>query len=339
VGDETTPERPAPRPTRPRLPSTAEVRRAGTPRTSGRASARTPGATASLRTRAGRYAPARRVISFAILGRAAAIWGRNLLPFTLISIVCHAPWIAGLVLTSPTGVRHEDVALLPTLIALTGPAFSLLAAGAVSYGVMASLRGQRPAIGDCLVRGFRRFPTILGTSLTLLMYVILAGLVLGLPAGLVATVILRISPSAVGIFLATVVQLLPVALVMALFWVSVPAAVIEGVGTRIALRRSKELTRGNLGAAFLVNVALLAATSAVTLVSRELAERGAAPMRIGMHELPLPTFDLTLILAVTVAARVLVFGPLAAVASAVAYHDLRVAQDGVSADELVRVFE
>jgi len=120
-----------------------------------------------------------------------------------------------------------------------------------------------------------------------------------------------------------VLLVVPGFVVLTMIFVAVPVAVVERPGASASLRRSADLTRGYrwhvFGAAVVLFLLVAVAAGAVGAAT-ELAATGRAGALIGE--------------AVGALA-----GSIPAVASAVAYHDLRVLKEGVDAASLVRVFE
>jgi uncharacterized membrane protein len=92
-----------------------------------------------------------------------------------------------------------------------------LSYGALVFGVLQHLRGQRASIGECISIGFSKLLAVLGVSIVYgILYIL--GLILLVIPGLI---------------------------VICTFYVAIPAAVVERGGVGDALSRSRELTRGN----------------------------------------------------------------------------------------------
>lgn len=123
--------------------------------------------------------------------------------------------------------------------------------------------------------------------------------------------------------LAALALIVPGVMVACAFYVAVPACVIERVGPRASLKRSAELTRGHRWGVF--GLVILVAVGTVILAGA-LAALGAV---IGGAVL---AAIFTFVAEVVVEA----FG---AVATAVVYHDLRVAKEGVDIDQIASVFD
>jgi len=127
--------------------------------------------------------------------------------------------------------------------------------------------------------------------------------------------------------LATLVGLallvVPGLVVFAMIFVAVPVAVVERPGASASLSRSAHLTKGHRWHLFCVAVVLFLLVGVVAGVAQTLLALGAAGHAGALFG------EVVGALA----------GSIPAVASAVAYHDLRVLKEGVDTASLVRVFE
>lgn len=191
-----------------------------------------------------------------------------------------------------------------------GPGWSLLdrflstlaqfvVTGALTYGVLESLRGGRASIGALFGIGFRKLGTVFVVSFRV----------------------------ALWLALGTILLVVPAILWYCALFVAVPAAVVEArLGSSAdALQRSRELTRGNRWSVFVVALVVFVVTMGLVGVA------GAfAAFARGFPE-PVPVVLATAVIALTSA--------LGASASAVAYHDLRLAKEGIDTADLVKVFE
>ena len=113
--------------------------------------------------------------------------------------------------------------------------------------------------------------------------------------------------------------------VAVMFWVAIPAAVVERPGILASLQRSRDLTRDNRWKLFGTLVVLVVFNIGSGYILEEFLGVGVvhAPISVQLLDLLVQAF----------------FSALFAVASAVAYHDLRIAKDGVSAEEIAGVFD
>lgn len=258
--------------------------------------------------------PGRRFTVGGVLGTTVSVWWKHVLAFTALSLVVYVP--LGVTFgasfrsfaRSPTP-RPEE---LPSLVAALGGAWlvtvllAVVQAGAVTYGTVRHLSGERARLGEMLRIGLRRGLPVVGVGLLLW----------------------------VGVTVGLVLLVVPGVLLMVATSVAIPAAVVERPGVLGAIRRSLALTRGRrwallaVGLSILVTVWVLAAVlqvgAMVLLVTLLPAARG-----------PNAAF------AVIVASQLgnVLFSALPLIGMAVAYHDLRVEKEGVDTAALARVFE
>jgi hypothetical protein len=235
----------------------------------------------------------------AVVGRTFATWGRNLLPFAIVSFVVHVPSLLATIAIGPVQPWAGVAGLSGPFWAntLLASLLSLLSTGALTHGVLEHLRGRRAGVARMFRVGAARLgPVVLAALATWILFVL--GLAFLLVPGI-----------AVG---------------CALF-VAIPAAVVEpGIGLGGALRRSRALTKGHRWAILVLGLLVYLATIAF----------GAPMALLGLtNVLPFP------VTAVVTQALGALAAPLWSVAAAVAYHDLRVAKEGVATADLVKVFE
>ncbi len=128
------------------------------------------------------------------------------------------------------------------------------------------------------------------------------------------------------VFLGFVLLVVPGVIALCALYVAVPAVVVEDIGPGEALGRSRALTKGSRWSILAVAVVVGVVTFVVAAAAGALVALGASALP---H--PVPALLSTAILALLT--------PLGACAAAVAYHDLRVAKEGVDTAALVKVFE
>ena len=165
--------------------------------------------------------------------------------------------------------------------------------------MLTSLRGGRAPLGALFGTGFRKMGAVFATGFRVGLWVLLGVLLLVVPG----------------------------VMWYCALYVAVPAVVVEAglASSADALQRSRELTSGSRWAIFVV-AALVGVVNAVAF--------GVAAVLAALAQaLPHP---IAVLLATAVIALASTFG---ACASAVAYHDLRVAKEGIATADLVKVFE
>ncbi len=123
--------------------------------------------------------------------------------------------------------------------------------------------------------------------------------------------------------LATLLLIIPGLIVATMLWVAVPVAVVERPGVINSLTRSAELTKGYRWPVF----GVLATVVALNVVLAILA-----------GSLVAGEDDTTAFLLVSWIVSA-IFGAVIAVVSAVSYHDLRVAKEGLGATQITAAFD
>jgi hypothetical protein len=230
----------------------------------------------------------------AVIGRSFSAWLANFVPFSIVTLVVYVPvLVLAAFMPDEAGPGWSLADRL-----LTGLA-GLVATGALTYGVLESLRGGRVSVGVLFGTGFRQMGAVFAVSFRVGLWMILG----------------------------TVLLVVPALVWYCALFVAVPAVVVEAKlsSSADALTRSRELTKGSRWGIFAVVLVVFVVTVAAVTVAGALAAFAQALPQ------PVPVVIATAIVALA--------STLGACASAVAYHDLRLAKEGVSTAELVKVFE
>lgn len=229
-----------------------------------------------------------------VIGRSFSVWFRNFLPFSLVTLVVYVPVFA-LVAAAPEGGPGWDL-----VIRLLSALADLVITGALTFGVLESLRGGRASVGELFRKGFGKMGTVFVVSFRTGLWLVLGTVLLVIPG---------------------------IVWYCALF-VAVPAAVVEDrLGSSAdALARSRALTMGHRWGIFAVMLVVFGVTLVVTMVAGVIAALGGVVVASWAQLL-------------FVTALIALLSALGASAHAVAYHDLRVEKEGVATDDLVKVFE
>jgi hypothetical protein len=251
-----------------------------------------------------------------VLGTTFSVWWRHVLAFTVLSFVVYAPFgvtfgafYRALLPSSTAPARADEMARLGvTLVAAWGVTIllSVIQAGAVTYGTVRHLSGERARFGEMVRVGLRRGLPVVGIGIVLWVAV-MAGLVLLVVPG----VMLMVATS-----------------------VAVPAAVVERPGVLGAIRRSLALTRGRRWPLFAAGLSILVimwVLAAVVQVGATVLSMTILAARRGPQ--------MTAVLLVASQLGNVLFSALPLVAMSVAYHDLRAEKEGVDTAALARVFE
>ena len=260
-----------------------------------------------------------------VLSRSMAILARNIVPFGILAVLFSLPTFLVTALADPQAgmldpktmqaleygneaairkVIWMSVAMIGLLI--TGFFLSMLATAAMVYGTFQDLRGVPASIGASLRHGLRIVLPVLGVSLV---YVLLMML------GLVALVI-------------------PMFIVLVMFWVAIPTAVVERPGVMASLKRSAQLTKGHRWRIF----GIYAVVFLVAAIASSMAQ---TPLMISMATTGSDVASSGVLIASNILALLVnaFFMALGAVASAVAYHDLRAVKEGFDIDQFATVFD
>jgi hypothetical protein len=233
------------------------------------------------------------------LGATFAVWAKNPLAFVLLTLVVEGPLILWQLLSPPEPVQGGfGFSILGTIQQAASFTAAEVTGGALAFAVVQQMRGSRASVASSILVGLRRFLPVLGVAVAFALFVTIGFVLMTIP----------------GLILSCV------------YWVAVPAAVVERLGVRDALARSANLTRGSRWRVLWVTTLLgLLAIGALVLNWNVIFP--------GSLSQPTPGS-----IAVQTAV-VIVAGSLSAVATAVGYFRLRVAKEGVSLDELATVFD
>jgi hypothetical protein len=243
-----------------------------------------------------------------VLGTGFKVWGRNLVPFLLITTLIYAPLIVwGVVLVSG-GVTLDHIDKVGTFVHASAgiiPILNIFVSAALTYGVVMELQGQHASIGACIGTGLARFFPTLGVVLLSVLCIVVG--LLGLLVGAVV--------------------------VFCMLYVATQASVIEKPGVVGALKRSRELTRGHKLQIF----GLLFILGLIALGAQKIVENVMLPAQtVGNLDKFLKAIPAYLYVDIF---RQLLITSIGAVMAAVSYVHLRQEKEGTSVAELARVFE
>ena len=186
-----------------------------------------------------------------ILGRSLSTLMKHYGVFALLALVFQIPNVLINLFVTPKMGQVGAV-----VQGITDHVTSGLIAGAVIFGVVEALRGNKPNFGKCLNVTFSRFAPIFIVSL-------LFGL---------------------GVGLGMVLLIVPGVILYCMWFVAIPATAVERTGISESFSRSAELTRGHrmtIFLAFLVFVGLSILVMMVVLMPMVLSG-AAAPLVFGL---------------------------------------------------------
>jgi hypothetical protein len=280
--------------------------------------------------------------------RSAGIWIRNIIPFTLLALIIQSPLTAYGIL-APLDTENEE-SVYRIVMAFGPQVFGLITAGAVVYGVFQQLRGTPVGLGKALAAGLARLWSVLGVALVVGCLVALGFMLLVVP----------------GI------------LMLCRYYVSIPAAVVEGTKVGESMKRSSFLTEGAkipiFGLSFLIGLMKAVVVFVVFLVLSPImsswllptdspkpppapsSERSVSPedweARDASNQETFDDYWARLMEAKAAAKRAAlrrqsvlgllidgVFAALQAVASVMVYYELRRQKEQIDLDKIVAVFD
>jgi hypothetical protein len=242
-----------------------------------------------------------------VLGDSFGIYARNFISFSvlalLIGLIDLLVTIFYLVPNQVGGpgefkVVGFDAVLMMLVMLLT---YSLTQA-TIIYGTFQDLRGDKAGVGRCVVHG-----------LTSMLPVIVGSIVLSIFVGLASLLIL-----------------IPGLILMTMWWVYVPAIVVERKSIFGGFSRSVELTRGRGWAIFGLIIIMLV-LSAVVRFATHIISASAVTSSASTHILFAPLILDYVGSSLTVA--------LGAVVVAVGYYHLRAEKEGLDVNQIASVFD
>ena len=219
--------------------------------------------------------------------------------FLLLTLITTAPSLALKIVSAPMiiGVKAGSSTAITTaaVVGLVGFLLQIVAQGACLYGSYHAMRGDNFTVQQSLGAAFRRLFPIIGVAM------------LGGALGMLGLMVLVV----------------PGLIAAAMFYVSIPACMIENLGVTASLGRSRALTAGYRWQIFgLFVIFILLAMIVGGLV--------------GFLGVAVKLIVGAVVAQFFVNAVITAFG---AVLVAVVYHDLRVAKEGVDIEKLTNVFD
>lgn len=167
----------------------------------------------------------------------------------------------------------------------------------IIYGTFQDLRGQRASIGDCVSRGLGSIvPVIIGSILL-----------------------------ALGVGIGFMLIIVPGLILLVMWWVYIPAIVVESKGIIEAFGRSRELTRGRrwhlLGLILIVGIAVLIISYAIGTALQD------------------PTGQVSTVGSIIQYAVLAVLTAFNSVLVAVGYYYLRAEKEGTDVNAIASIFD
>jgi MFS family permease len=159
-----------------------------------------------------------------VISQTFAVIGRNLLPFSALSLLLYGLPLTALSILQSQFVTigdattfNPDALIWSAYVGLASLITNTILQGALIYGTVQDLNGQRPSVGACLATGLRNFLPLIGMSILL----------------------------GIGLFFGFLLLVVPGFILLVAWSVAAPALVADRTGVIGAFGRSAELTRGN----------------------------------------------------------------------------------------------
>jgi hypothetical protein len=238
------------------------------------------------------------------VGRTFSILGRNFLPFVTLSSIAALPYlyfywiVSGAAATPgapPSPTAAKNIATSFILLLLVGTLLKSLTQAVIVNGAFQDMRDHKARIGQSLRVGFERILPVLGLSICYL----------------------------VGYAFGMMLLIVPGIILIMMWYVAMPACVVEKLGPLKSLGRSRMLTKGHrwklFGLSVVIGIVAFVLGASFPIVGRMIGGR------IGM-------------VVVQYLIQALV-GAFSAILVVVIYRDLRVAKEGIDTDRIASVFD
>jgi len=270
-----------------------------------------------------------------VLSRSFGIWARNVFPFTILALLIQGPLIAFALLVP---IEAEVEVGFYVLAVKTIPwALRLITAGPVAYGVFQQLRGTPARLLESVTVGMSRMIGVIAVATVV--FLLIVGVLF---AGFVAIFLVLQRASLFAILAG-----LPAVLLSCVFFVAIPAAVVEGRGVFGSMSRSAVLTKGARTRIFRILLVIIVLGVGVEILAHVIASRIEVP-RAALpandeasrnaawmeHFIARMRWD-TLVCLIGSA----IVSGLSAVASVVTYYDLRMQKELVGLEGIASVFD
>jgi hypothetical protein len=273
-----------------------------------------------------------------VISRAASMFLRNFpMYFVVTAIAGVPPLLVGVLLpASPVVAANpfQNAGAGGLTLVLTIVVW-LLSQAIVSCGAFQAMRGRPLRLTACLEVGLRRFLPLIGLAL-------LAGVAMLAYTVFWAFAIVQLTKMLQPglLILASLVLFIPLLILYLMWFVAMPACVLEPLGPFRSLGRSRALTKGHRWKIFWLILAILVPALIVAgVISAVMARLGiVVNQKIGLFFGLNGTPN-------SVAAQVVsliwtaIWTAFYAILVAVAYHDLRAAEEGVDTEQIAAVFD
>jgi hypothetical protein len=251
-----------------------------------------------------------------VISRTFSVLSRNIVKFSVVTGIAVLPT---LLFPQPSfenaGNPFTNVPLMVIALVLF-LVLSLLSQAIIFYGAFQDMRGRPVNLSDGLQVSLGRFFPLIGLGFIIFMTLIGIAIVTGLLAAV--PIVVYFTP----------LIIIPVVTLFVAWSMGTPACVVEQVGPVRSLGRSQELTKGSRWR--ILGLFLLTAIPGLIISVLVGAVMGAISVLV--------PGGLLLMQIVTLVWQA-IWTAFFSIILAVAYHDLRVAKEGIDTDQIASVFE
>ncbi len=270
-----------------------------------------------------------------VLGTSFTVVSQNVLKFAAVPAVLIIPLIiVGFFIGF--GMMRDVVPALQSGAVPTGGFFigmvalgllflcwSSLTSAVIVSGAFQALRLHSVQLGTAFRRGFAVLIPVVLTTIVLFLLLVVVVAVCCVPLGVILGLAGSAAGSSIGFALGMLAALVPSAIVWTMFWLYTPAIVVEGKGIGSSLGRSRVLTKGRRWGVFGVIAIIIVANIVLDLINRFVVGAVLGSVAQGI---------VSLVLMILVQAYT-------ATALTVTYYLLRADKEGISIDEIAKVFD
>jgi hypothetical protein len=263
-----------------------------------------------------------------VFSLAWSVFSGNYVKFAIMAGISFLPLLLVQQTLNPANlVAKTSLAVIAGLLAIV---LFLCCQAVLLHAAFQYMSGKPANLAESIKVGLRRFFPIIGIGL--IAFAVALVYLLGVGAIVAALGRSLLSPG--FIVLVALIGIIPGVMLVLMWLVAVPACVVERLGPIRSLARSQILTKGHRWKLFGLQLLLLVIALVVGIIVGIVLGLGTAAVTVGVGAAVAATLNLILNLvwnASWTAYQMIVL--------VVAYHDLRVAKEGVSTDQIAAVFE
>lgn len=226
-----------------------------------------------------------------VVNRSATVLSRNFMVFFIVAAAAYLPTLLLMKVADDPGAGW--VAALGSLFLLL--VFSIVSQAVIVHAAFQDMRGRPVDLRESIGVGFNRLIPIIGLAVVM---AILGG---------------------IGFML----LIIPGLILMTMWFVSMPACVVERLGALSSLGRSSQLTKGHRWKIFGLMLLLIIVSVVMTLLTEFILGAVGGALLAGIGSLIWNG----------------IWGAFYAITAVVSYHDLRAAKEGLDIEQIAAVFD